>query len=197
MKNLTRENCECLRRELSLGSEAEALLKCVPDTQVADGLWRLFSSTFPVGGVREWNSCCKWKTEWGLQSIPIYAFGEDIFGNQLVLQPNVENVKLWNHETGNLEDMLLDLPNLLETVCESGIDWIDFYADGSLKIAERRKADVPLECHLHWTTPLMLGGGITIENTSIVERTMHLVGHAKLWRQIKNVPLGTTIVPKK
>lgn len=198
MKHLYAEGCLQLRQELNLGIPlSEALSKAIGETQVAGGVWRFFSSRYPNGGVTKWNLASLWKLDWELQPAAFYAFGEDLFGNQLILQPNIENVYLWNHETGELVDLLLDPATLLETVVQSGLDWIDFYNDGSLKIAQRKLMDVPPECHLHWTTPLILGGQVMIENTSVVERALHLTGHAKLWKQLRACDSGAIIIPTR
>lgn len=198
MRNLSSQDCLQLRHELSGAIPlADALSKSVGETQAGGGVWRFFSARYPNGGVAEWNSTVTWKLEWEFTSTLVHAFGEDLFGNQLILRPDFENVHLWNHEDGSVVDLLLDPVTLLETVVQSGLDWIDFYNDGSLKIAEARLMDVPTECHLHWTTPLILGGKLSVENTSVVERSMHLVGHAKLWRQLRGCDSGTVVVPAR
>jgi hypothetical protein len=195
MRNLSSEDCIQLRSELSRTTPlAEALVTCVGGTQVAGGLWRFFSAYHPKDGVTDWNSSAAWKREWGFAPSLFHAFGEDLFGNQLILRPGFENVHLWNHEDGSVADLLLDAATLLEAVVQGSLDWIDFYNDGSLTIAQTRLKDVPAECHLHWTTPLILGGNVGVENTTVVERSMHLVGHAKLWMQVRGCDPSTIVV---
>src|SRR6266446_2801545 len=146
MRNVSAQDYQRLRRELSeLVSLSDALPRAIGDAQVAGGTWRFFSAQYPKGGVAEWNLHSAWKREWKLEPTQFYAFGEDLFGNQLIAQPGVENVHLWNHENGDAVDLLLDPATLLETVVQSGVGWIDFYGDGSLKIAEKRVTDVPTE----------------------------------------------------
>jgi len=198
MRNLSSEDCLQLRDGLSRTIPlSEALSTSVGETHADGGLWRFFSAHYPKGGVAEWNSSAAWKREWGFAPSLFYAFGEDLFGNQLVLRHGFENVHLWNHEDGSQADLLLDASTLLETVVQSGLDWIDIYKDGSLKIAQTRLMDVPVECHLHWTTLLMLGGKVSVGNTTVVERSMHLVGHAKLWIQLRGCDPGTIVVPTR
>lgn len=198
MTNLSSEHCIQLRNELSRTIPlAEALATSVGGTQVAGGLWRFFSAHYPKGGVAEWNSSAEWKREWGFASSLFHTFGEDLFGNQVILRPGFENVHLWNHEDGSVADLLLDAATLLESVVQGGLDWIDFYNDGSLVIAQTRLKDVSTECHLHWTTPLILGGNVGVENTTVVERSIHLVGHAKLWMQVRGYDPGTIVVPAR
>jgi hypothetical protein len=198
MRNLSSEDCLQLRNEVRRTIPlVEALSTSVGETQVASGLWRFFSGRYPKGGVAQWNSSAAWKHEWEGALLKFHAFGEDLFGNQLVLRSGFENVYLWNHEDGSMADLLLDAATLLETVVQSGLDWIDFYKDGSLTIAQTRLMDVPTECHLHWTTPLILGGNVSVENTTVVERSMHLVGHAKLWMQVRGCEPGTIVVPRR
>jgi hypothetical protein len=196
MRNLSSEGClrlcDELNRKIPL---AEALSTSVGGIHAAGGLWRFFSAHYPKGGFAEWNSNAAWKREWGFAPSPFHAFGEDLFGNQLILRPGFENVHLWNHEDGSVADLLLDAATLLEAVVQNGLGWIDFYSDGSLKIAQTRLMDVPAECHLHWTTPLILGGNVSVENTTVVERSMHLVGHAKLWMRLRGCDPGTIVVP--
>ena len=76
------------------------------------------------------------------------------------------------------------------------IDWIDFYSDGSLQIA-RGFGVVPEDSHLHWTTPLVLGGSVNLANLGIVPRDKHHVGHAKLWAQVSGLPPGTEVVTRR
>ena len=160
----------------------EAVLPAsVGNTVASEGLWRFFSDTFPPRGVHWWNNSSGWKEHWKpFLPAGLFSFGEDIFGNQLVIIPNQANVFLWNHEDGGFADLLLAPAELLSTVAESGIDWIDFYGNGSLEVA-RSYRRIPDDSHLHWTTPLILGGTVGLENLSVVERERHLVGHAKLW----------------
>jgi len=40
-------------------------------------------------------------------------------------------------------------------------------------------------------------GQVGAENTSVVERTMHLVGHAKLWKQLRGSNPGTIVMPTR
>lgn len=195
MKNLSEPDCMQLR-QLGNVPLPEALAKALADFQVEEGLWRFFSDQYPNGGVACWNEDFSWLAEWGIPSKRLYAFGEDIFGNQLIIQPTSENTFLWNHENGDLFDLLLDPVVLLETVASSGLDWIDFYNDGSLSVARKKLMDVPVDCHLHWTTPLILGGKVTEDNVSVVERVMHLKGHAKLWRQLRGREPGTSVIVK-
>jgi hypothetical protein len=198
MRNLSSQDCLKLRHELDSAIPlAEALSNSLGETQAGGGIWRFFSAHFPDGGVVGWNSSAAWKREWAIAPELFLSFGEDLLGNQLIIRPGFQNVHLWNHEDGSVVDLLLDPATLIEAVMESGLSWIDFYNDGSLKIAEARLIDVPIECHLHWTTPLILGGKVSLENTSVVERSMHLLGHAKLWRQVRGCDPGTVIVPTR
>jgi hypothetical protein len=198
MRSIFIHDCLQLRRDLSDSIPLEvALSKRIGGAQIADGIWRFFSANYPIGGVAEWNLNSAWKREWELSPQVFHSFGEDLFGNQLIVQPGVQSVHLWNHENGSVIDLLLDPATLLETIVQSGLDWIDFYNDGSLKIAEKRLLDVSPECHLHWTTPLILGGKVGLANTSVVERSMHLVGHAKLWKQLCSRDPGTIIIPTR
>jgi hypothetical protein len=108
MRNLSSEDCFQLRNELSRTIQlGEALSASVGETQVAGGLWRFFSAHYPKDGVTEWNSSAAWKREWGFAPLLFHAFGEDLFGNQLILRPGFENVHLWNHEDGSVADLLL------------------------------------------------------------------------------------------
>lgn len=198
MRDISAKDCTRLRQELSgTVSLQDALPRIIGETQVGGGLWRFFSTRYPDGGIAQWNSMSTWMQEWRVEPTQLYAIGEDLFGNQLIVRPGSENVHLWNHENGSVVDLLLAPMTLLETIVESGIDWIDFYGNGALEIAVRRLMDVPLECHLHWTTPLIMGGQVGVENTSVIERSMHLIGHAKLWAQLCGLDLGNSIVPTR
>lgn len=171
-----------------------AFPQAVGGTCVCDDIWRFFSDSWPQGGIAEWNSGSSWKSHWQpVLPSGLFSFGEDVFGNQLVFVNRFDNAVLWNHENGECFDLLVAPCELLRTALESGIDWIDFYSDGSLSVA-RRYGAVPLDMHLHWTTPLVLGGQVSLNNLSLVQREPHLVGHAKLWSQLGGLPPGTTVV---
>jgi hypothetical protein len=191
-RDLTRLD-DLLQSNLTL---LEALPRCVGFTEAADGIWRFFSDSWPNNGVVGWNDGRTWKGQWA-QFLPpqFFSFGEDVFGNQLALVSTCENVVLMNHENAELHDLLLGPYHLLNTVLENGVDWIDFYSDGSLDVA-RAHGPVSLDVHLHWTTPLILGGQIDSANLSAVERKQHLIGHAKLWAQIADLPPGSVVVPR-
>ena len=173
-----------------------AFPEAVGGTAVCDGIWRFYSDSWPQGGIAGWNRGSSWKSHWQ-QFLPpsLFAFGEDVFGNQLVFINGIENTVLWNHENGECFDLLVAPCELLRTALDSGIDWIDFYSDGSLAIA-RQYGAVPLDMHLHWTTPLILGGQVNRDNLNLVQREPHLVGHAKLWSQVAGLPPGTAVIPR-
>jgi hypothetical protein len=182
---------ERLKGELPKGA-LEALPRLVGGSTAAGRLWRFFSPQT----VARWNTPETWRGAWPGLSPELFFFGEDIFGNQLTLKPGNENVWLWNHENGELVDLLLDPATLLETVIESGVDWIDFYSPQMLAVGRAKLLDVPENCHLHWTQPLILGGAVSATNTSIVENAMHLRGHGALWAQLHRLPPGTEVVIK-
>jgi len=176
-------------------SVAEALQKAIGDIEACDGLWRFYSESWPPGGIRHWNSDSRWKQHWeAFLPQRAFAFGEDVFGNQLIVVPEEDGVFLWNHENGECTDLYSDPVSLLTTALKDGIDWIDLYGDGSPVVA-RRFGPVVRESHLHWVTPLILGGVVSDSNISVVERETHLVGHAKLWSQLRDLPPGTTVTP--
>lgn len=191
MSELPNSSIERLRNELPKGV-AEALAQVVGGCTAAGGLWRFFKP----GAVMLWNSPQAWRSTWPGLSPGLFFFGEDVFGNQLALKQGSENVCLWNHENGELIDLLLDPATLLETVIQSGVDWIDFYATKMLVVGRVKLLDVPENCHLHWTQPLILGGPMTTENTSVVESGVHLRGHGSLWAQLHGLPPGTELVIK-
>lgn len=173
-----------------------ALPRAIGETCVCDDIWRFFSDSWPDGGVLHWNCGSSWKSQWQPFLPPgLFSFGEDVFGNQLVLVDGYENVFLWDHESGGSHDLFLGPSDLLRTALESGIDWIEFYSNRSLMIA-RKFGAVPLDMHLDWTTPLILGGEIAPQNTALLERDSHLVGHAQIWSQVRDLPPGTAVMPK-
>jgi len=120
------------------------------------------------------------------------ALGEDVFGNQIGTTSDASASWLWNHEDGGMEDLLVDVVALVRLAASDGIDWIDTYSDGSLSVA-RNRLPIALDRHLHWRTPLVLGGEVSVQNTVVVEREAHLAGHLELWRTIRGFPDGTEI----
>jgi hypothetical protein len=173
-----------------------AFPQAIGGTCVCDGIWRFFSNSWPQGGISGWNIGSSWKSDWQ-PFLPsgLFSFGEDVFGNQLALIDGSHNALLWNHENGECCDLLVGPCELLRATAESGIDWVDFYSDGSLAVA-RRYGAVPLDMHLHWTTPIILGGKVAPDNVSLVQRESHLAGHAKLWSQVSGLTPGTAVIPR-
>jgi hypothetical protein len=165
-------------------------------TTTAKGLWRVFGRSVPTPGIQEWNSPALWKSHWGELARGLACIGEDIFGNQLVCISETPDLLIWDHESGSLFTLQLTPQDALEAVLEHGIEWIDFYDNGSPRIGLDRLADVPENSHVHWTTPLILGGTVDVSNTSIVERTSHLIGHGRLWQQVQGLPPGSPVVIK-
>lgn len=197
MTPLQSQDVAALKRGLTNDSLRAALPNTVGGRSVAGGFWRLFSEHYPEGGgIQRWNSVTGWRRAWMEFSPDAFFFGEDLFGNQLTLVPGQANVFLWNHECDELADLLLDPPTLLETVLESGVDWIDAYTPEMLAVARRRLLDVPGICHLHWTQPLILGGRAALENASVLEAASHLKAHAELWAQLRGLPPGTEVIIK-
>lgn len=182
---LQRTNIVRLKQMLDGGKPTlESFADALEGTDTNGGLWRFYFNEWPAGGIQHWNAGSTWKDSWA-SFLPngLLAFGEDVFGNQLVLLSGTTEVFLWNHEDGGCAELYLEPTALLETVLKSGIEWVDQYSDGSLEVA-RQYGTVPLHSHLHWTVPLILGGAVHTSNVSLVERDSHLVGHAKLWSQI-------------
>jgi len=192
MSELRVSMIERLKTEL-LKSDRETFPRILGGQTTGDGLWRFFTSN----KIGPWNAPKTWRGTWPELSPELFFFGEDIFGNQLTLKKDSENVWLWNHENGDLVDLLLDLATLLETVIQSGIDWIDFYSPEMLVVGRAKLIDVPENCHLHWTQPLLSGGSMTMANTSVVNSTMHLQGHGSLWTQLRGLPPGTEVIIKQ
>jgi hypothetical protein len=197
MSVLSHEHIVALRAQLDMGIAARsAVPEALGTARTADGLWRFYSGSWPGQGIEWWNSASPWKDHWNRFLPPgLFSFAEDVFGNQLVVIDGREEVYLLNHENAEGHTLYVGPVELLSTVVESGIDWIDFYADGSLRLA-RGFGAVPEDSHLHWTTPLILGGAVARDNLSVVPRDQHHVGHAKLWAQVAGLPPGTAVMPK-
>lgn len=180
LENLLDEGC----------SINDAIARTIGGKLLSDGMWRFYSHDWPRGRVTEWNSS-GWRESWSQFLDPSAFFiGEDLFGNQLYVSGSNENVYLWNHENAESHDLLVDCRELVTTVFQHGLSWIDFYVNEYLEIMRTNQIGT-LDRHLHWTTPLILGGAIHQNNLSIVEREPHLIGHAMLWKKIFNLPLGT------
>lgn len=192
MTTLTTDQIVRLNAALAGGaSPREALPACIGGTVVCNGLWRFFSDSHPKCGVAHWNAV--WCAAWAFPKENAFTFGEDVFGNQLILTTNGTTAHVCDHENGSCCDLQLGVAYLLESVIQHGLSWIDFYSNGSLEVAKGFAGDVTWEQHLHWTHPLILGGAITSPNLSVVDRFAHLSGHAKLWKQVSEIDPGTEI----
>src|SRR5258708_38942164 len=101
-------------------------------TSVCDSIWKFFSDSWPQGGISGWNTGSSWKTHWQ-PFLPsgLFSFGEDVFGNQLVLVSGCENALLWNHENGECHDLFVGRCELVRTAVDRDFVWIDFYYDPS------------------------------------------------------------------
>lgn len=175
-------------------SRADAIAQSMGGSIVLGGLWRIYSNAWPEGGVAAWNAESSWRGAWR-QFLPagLWAFGEDVFGDQLCLLDGVHEVQLWNHEDATLASLEADPVTLFGAVLEQGLDWLDAYACGSLDAA-RSLPPVDRAKHLHWRTPLILGGVVSASNLEPIERECHLVGHAALWRQVRELPPGAEFI---
>ena len=156
-----------------------------------DGLWRFFSPGHPVCGISRWNQ--EWCQAWGLPSHEMLSFGEDVFGNQLLVMAGRLTVFLCDHENGSCYDLELGVIDLLQAVVEHGVSWIDFYGTDAVSIGLSLLPRISWEQHIHWVQPLILGGAVSVSNTSVVDRHDHLHGHAVLWKQVSALPPGTDI----
>lgn len=195
MRAIALQDVVALRHQLERGTD---LIQAFPLTlgarTAADGLWRFYSESWPGEGITWWNSLSPWRCHWkSFLPANLYTLAEDIFGNQLFIVPGRDETYLLNHENAEFQSLYVSPVDLISNVLESGIDWIDFYADGSLAIA-RAFGEVPDDFHLHWTTPLILGGSLTLANVTLVSRDSHHIGHAKLWAQLSGLPAGTSII---
>jgi len=171
-----------------------ALAATVGDASLCDGLIRLFSAGYPQNlGVNGWNDSEGWRATWPSVSVE-YFFGEDVWGNQLTITDGSPNVFLWGHEDASMFDTALEVVDFLEALLKYGLIWTDYYSEEMLRIGKTNLSNVTDESHLHWITPLILGGTVVQENVSVVPRVPHLTGHGKLWQQISGLPPGTEIV---
>lgn len=192
VSTLTNDQVARLEAMLSQGvAGREAIPVSVGGVTLENGLWRVFSEACPKCGVSRWNK--EWCAAWGIPEENAFTFGEDAFGNQLILTANGNTAHICDHEDGSCFDLELGVVDLLESIVQHGLSWIDFYSNGSLDVAQERVAGLTWEQHLHWTQPLILGGAIAPSNVSVVDRFAHLAGHAQLWRQISGVDPGTEI----
>jgi len=181
-------------RTLSSDASLEAVVSIVGDRTLGAGAWRFFGQQFPEGGIAAWNSpAAAWRLEWGESLLGLLTFGEDVFGNQLLFSPGAGPVRIWMHENGEVVNTELDLATIAEAAMQNGLGWLDPYADGSLDAAADFGLPAPTN-HLHWQTPLVLGGSVEVANLTLVEREAHLMGHAKLWARIGGLPPGTHVV---
>ncbi len=172
---------------------ADALLKVGGRDLLFANTWRFFSTEFPPGGPDTVNAAA-WRQVWRLRSF--HPFGEDVFGNLLVLLPGLPNAHFVDHECGAVHDLLLDPVTLIEVCATDGLGWLDPYAGDALRVAETEVGALLPDHHLHWVTPLILGGRAERANVMSLPREQHMRGHAELWSQIRDVPPGAWVVPR-
>ena len=167
------------------GSLLDIVANTLGGTVTAKGLWRFFGKEAPSPGIEEWNGDGLWKSQWGACACGLACIGEDVFGNQLVCIGETQDLLIWDHENASLRTLEMTPDVAIEAVFKSGIDWIEFYDNNSPQVGLELLNTIPESSHLHWTTPLILGGKVCASNTSVVDRVSHMVGHGKLWQQVK------------
>lgn len=181
-----------LKTAIAEGHLLSGLLpQCVGGKGLEGGMWRLFSKTHPSCGLEEWNQ--EWCSAWGITDESVLAFGEDIFGNQLLVVQSHSTIYLCDHENGSCHDLELEVIDLLDSVVHHGIEWIDFYSKETMKVGRYYLPRLTWEQHVHWTQPLILNGEMTMQNTSIVDRLAHMQGHAQLWAQVSGLSHGDEV----
>lgn len=190
--SLQLKHVELLAKTVASGTRRDAALaETIGGRDVCGGFWRFYSTSWPVGGAHQWNVFIQ---ETWREFLPpgLWSFGEDILGNQLVLMPDDPYVFLWNHENGELNDLSVGPFDLLSCVIENGVAWVDFYHGEQFEVC-KCLAPFSRDMHLHWVTPLVLGGAINVQNLQSLERDLHIKGHAELWSQIYDLPPGAQI----
>ena len=184
-----------LRGAVSAGEPLwDALNSHTGGLEAAEGVWRFFSPSHPAVGVTRWNE--EWRSAWHVSAGSALSFGEDVFGNQLLITPARPTMQVCDHETGACHDLGLGVIDVLEAVVEHGLAWIDFYSSEVLSIGREFVPRPTWEQHLHWVHPLFLGGASTADNVRNVDRFDHLHGHAKLWKEVRELPPGTELRPR-
>ncbi len=192
MDTLTSDRLLQLRDALSRGASVrEAVPASLGGTILGDGCWRLFSNRHPECGVALWNE--EWCAAWGIPKTNVFTFGEDVFWNQIIVTADENTVYVCDHENGSCFDLQLGVVDVLESVLQHGLSWIDFYSNGSLEVAKGLMAEIAWEQQLHWVQPLILGGVVKSSNVTKVGRSAHLSGHVQLWKQVAGLAPGTEI----
>jgi hypothetical protein len=181
-----------LQHALETGAPMAVAVSSALGGLTLDGIVRFFGADCPPGGVDAWNRAA-WRAEWALGG-DVRCLGEDCFGNQL-LCPSSDVVAWWNHETGDTYDLEVDVVTLVSVGIDSGVRWLDCYRDIDFSSVESLVKALSMREHLHWVTPLVLGGDRNATNLQAVERNAHMTGHAELWRKIGRLPPGTRVVP--
>ena len=195
MEGLTAGVVEEVKKRTAAGVPLADVVPGVLGGIVIDGgFWRIFGSNdLGTLSLARWNEPTLWKYAWNGSASPIF-WGEAVFGNQMLLDAR-GSVFLWNHENASIIEIGFDLVTVLETSLTHGLGWLDFYGDGSYSVAKDREGDLPIESHLHWVQPRILGGKAVPKNVTLVERVQHLIGHGELWSQLRGMSPGTQVVP--
>jgi hypothetical protein len=192
MEALTLSGIEAARRILSADRpDLAALEEAIGGRTTAGGIWRFFSSAHPASGAAAWRN--ELRTAWRSESLASQAFGEDLFGNQLVWHSAGGAMSVWDHEDGSYWDAEMAVADMLEGVLSHGLGWVDFYPAGAVDLAQALADQVSWAQHLHWVHPLVLSGAVTRENLALLDRTPHIRGHAELWAQVSGLPAGTEL----
>jgi len=77
---------------------------------------------------------------------------------------------------------------------EAGANGLDELPRGGARVPASEGVDLSPESHLHWVTPLFLGGAPQRSNLVTLPREQHMRGHAELWRQIGHLPPGARVI---
>jgi hypothetical protein len=196
---LTKVDVAALREGLQYGRAPEDVFAAATGGRsTGGGFWRFFSPTFPDGGLQGWDHA-EWRSYWPSLPSSVLFVGEDLFGNQIGVRRDRPqgDALIWSHENGDFWSLEMPIAALLEAVVEAGVEWLDFYSDGSPQVAAESGLTVGGGQQLHWIKPLILGGTVTRDNLTLVERHAHLIGHGKLWAQVGHLPPGTEVVGRR
>src|SRR5579884_3317106 len=117
MKELQAEQMRAFQAKFDAkGDILSTVAETIGGTVVAGGIWRFFGKEAPLPGIFNWNDPPLWKKWWGNAAGQLTCIGEDVFGNQIVCVPRMNELLIWDHESAALCSTQLTPDVVMEVV---------------------------------------------------------------------------------
>jgi hypothetical protein len=119
----------------------------------------------------------------------LFAFAQDIFGNQFVFDKNTHDILFFNIESGSKQLLSASFQGFLNVL----INDIDYYTGMSYEKMWKVKNDIALNQRLQAKIPFVIGGDYIIDNFYVNSYPAYLLYNADIAKQIYNLKDGEKV----